>query len=162
MSTAWIGLGGNQGDPSGHLARACAELDALPATRLVARSRIYRSPPWGPVPQADFLNAVARLDTEFAPVELLRELQAIEAAHGRRRDGKRWGPRPLDLDILLYDDATMDAPELTLPHPRLAERAFVLVPLAELAPALDVPGRGTAAELAAHADAEGVVPVEAA
>jgi len=160
MSTAWIGLGGNENDPSRQLAEACAELDRLPGSRLVMRSRFYRTPPWGPVPQPDYVNAAARVDTGLGPGELLRRLQGIERAHGRRRGGERWGPRPLDLDILLYDAAEMETPDLTLPHPRMAERAFVLVPLAEIAPDLPVPGRGRVGELAARADAAGVDPVE--
>lgn len=159
MTTAWIGLGSNLGDPRGAIERAFTELDALPASSLRERSRLYRSRPWGPVAQPDFLNAVAALDTGLAPEELLDELLGIEKRHGRER-GERWGPRTLDLDLLLYGEETISTPRLQVPHPRLAERAFVLVPLAELAPELEVPGEGTVAELLARVDADGVVALE--
>jgi 2-amino-4-hydroxy-6-hydroxymethyldihydropteridine diphosphokinase len=120
---------------------AFAALARLPSTRLMARSSLYRTAPVGKLDQPDFVNAVARLETALAPEALLQALLAIEGSQGRVR-GERNAPRTLDLDLLLYDDLVLDRPGLTLPHPRLHERAFVLVPLAELDPALRVPGRG--------------------
>ena len=137
---AFIGLGSNLGDRAGELERALLELAALPSTRLVARSSLYASAPLD-APGGEYVNAVARVLTALAPIELLRGLQSIELRHGRTRPFRN-APRRLDLDLLLYNDATIATAELTLPHPRLHERAFVLVPLAELAPGLDVPGQG--------------------
>ncbi len=135
-------------------------MEGLPATRVVSYSRLYRTPPWGPVTsQPDYANAVAEVETELAPGVLLSALQAMEIAHGRVRR-KRWGARTLDLDLLLYDELTMSTTELTLPHPRLTERAFVLVPLAALAPRLQVPGAGTVAELLARVNVAGIAPWE--
>jgi 2-amino-4-hydroxy-6-hydroxymethyldihydropteridine diphosphokinase len=145
--TAYVGLGANLDSPASQVRRALDELAALPHTRLVARSPLYRSPPLGPPDQPDYINAVAGLETALAPLALLAELHRIEAAHGRRRDGTRWGPRSLDLDILIYDGLVLATPELTLPHPGLHERAFVLYPLHDIAPALHIPGRGTVREL---------------
>ena len=154
---AYIGLGGNLGDVSAALASAFVALDALPHTRLLARSSIYRSPPWGMTDQPAFLNAVAALDTALEPAALLAELLRIERAAGRERIGAlRWGPRTLDLDLLLYADAVIDQPGLRVPHPHLHERAFVLLPLAEIAPDAIVPGRGRVADLVVPVDADGI------
>ncbi len=147
MSLAWIGLGANLGRPEQTLQQALIALQALPQTRLAAVSPAYWTAPWGQLDQPEFLNAVACLQTELAPLDLLRALLAIESGLGRKRDGERWGPRELDLDLLLVDGQEIEEPELTLPHPRLHQRAFVLVPLADLAPELDIPGHGTVAEL---------------
>ncbi len=147
MSQAWVGLGANLGRPQQTLEQALLALQSLPQTRLVAASPAYWTPPWGEPDQPEFLNAVACLETAQAPLDLLRLLLAVETGLGRRRDGARWGPRELDLDLLLFDAETRTEPELTLPHPRLHERAFVLVPLADLAPDLDIPGHGRVAEL---------------
>ena len=137
MSKAYIGLGSNLEDPLAQLRRATAALAALPDTTLVAASSVYRSSPVGPDGQPDYLNAAARLDTALEPLTLLRALQAIEDAQGRVR-GERWGARTLDLDLLLYDDLILDSNELTLPHPRIAERDFVLYPLAEISDTRDL------------------------
>jgi 2-amino-4-hydroxy-6-hydroxymethyldihydropteridine diphosphokinase len=154
---AYIGLGGNLGDVSAMLESAFAALDALPNTRLTARSSIYRSPAWGMTDQPAFLNAVAALDTALDQDALLAELLRIERAAGRERVGAmRWGPRTLDLDLLLYADAVIDQPGLRVPHPHLHERAFVLLPLVEIAPDAIVPGRGRVADLAAVVDADGI------
>jgi 2-amino-4-hydroxy-6-hydroxymethyldihydropteridine diphosphokinase len=154
---AYIGLGGNLGDVSATLASAFAALDALPQTRLATHSSIYRSPAWGMTDQPAFLNAVAALDTELEPASLLAELLRIERAAGRERIGAmRWGPRTLDLDLLLYADAVIDQPGLHVPHPHLHERAFVLLPLAEIASDAIVPGRGYVADLASAVDADGI------
>ena len=141
--TAYLGLGANLQDPAAQVRRALDELASLPQTRLLARSPLYKSPPLGPAGQPDYINAVAVLATHLDPFALLTELRAIELRHGRQRDGSRWGPRTLDLDILLYGDRVLDTPELTLPHPGLHERAFVLYPLSDVAPELEVPGRGS-------------------
>ncbi|HEU4459361.1 MAG TPA: 2-amino-4-hydroxy-6-hydroxymethyldihydropteridine diphosphokinase [Methylibium sp.] len=137
---AYVGLGANLGDALAALRAAVAALDALPATRRVALSSLYRSAPIdssGP----DYLNAVAALDTALAPHELLAALQAIELEHGRERPYRN-APRTLDLDLLLHGDARLGESALTLPHPRLHERAFVLAPLAEIAPGLELPAHG--------------------
>jgi 2-amino-4-hydroxy-6-hydroxymethyldihydropteridine diphosphokinase len=145
LMRAFIGLGANLGDAHGALDAAFVALAALPGTTLRAASSIYRSAPIdssGP----DYLNAVIALDTTLSPHALLAELQRIERAHGRERPYRN-APRTLDLDLLLHGDRRIDTPALTLPHPRMHERAFVLLPLAELAPAIAIPGRGTAVEL---------------
>ncbi len=131
MARAAIGIGSNLGDPPREVRRAFDELDALGT--LVARSHLYASKPWGNPAQPDFCNAVALIETKLAPHELLRELKAIERKFGRV-PGERWGPRVIDLDILTYDDETVIEPELHIPHPRLYQRAFALVPLAEIDP----------------------------
>ncbi|MEO1202355.1 MAG: 2-amino-4-hydroxy-6-hydroxymethyldihydropteridine diphosphokinase, partial [Pseudomonadota bacterium] len=117
-------------------------LDALPGTRLIAQSGLYRSAPFGGVEQADFINAAAALLTKLDAPDLLLELKAIERARGREPGGVRWGPRVLDLDLLVYASVEIDEPDLKLPHPGIAERNFVLLPLSELAPDLHVPGLG--------------------
>ena len=144
---AYIGIGGNLDDPLLQMRRAFRALHELPASRCVACSPLYRSAPvGGPSGQPDYLNAAAALDTTLAPDELLTALQAIETAQGRTRT-VRWGPRTLDLDLLLYDRLVLDEPRLTLPHPRLHERAFVLYPLYDIAPALEIPGHGLLTDL---------------
>lgn len=144
MSLAYVGIGSNLGQPREQVLRAFDELAALPATRLVARSSLYRSAPVGYAPQPDFVNAVAALETGLAPKELLAELQALEAGHGRARSFAN-APRTLDLDLLLYDERVSGQAQLVLPHPRMHERAFVLRPLVEIAPQAVIPGRGAAA-----------------
>jgi 2-amino-4-hydroxy-6-hydroxymethyldihydropteridine diphosphokinase len=145
MHLAYVGLGANLGDARTALEAALQALEALPDTHVLRRSSLYRSAPVdssGP----DYLNAVAELRTGFAPLELLHALQAIEQDHGRERPYRN-APRTLDLDLLLHGDLRLDTPELTLPHPRAHQRAFVLLPLAELAPALQIPGQGRVADL---------------
>ncbi|WP_295646518.1 2-amino-4-hydroxy-6-hydroxymethyldihydropteridine diphosphokinase [uncultured Methylibium sp.] len=137
---AYVGLGANLGDARAALRASVQALAALPGTQLVALSSLYRTAPIdssGP----DYLNAVAAIDTGIDPPALLLALQAIEQAHGRERPYRN-APRTLDLDLLLHGDAVLDTPTLTLPHPRIAQRAFVLQPLAELAPDLLLPGHG--------------------
>jgi 2-amino-4-hydroxy-6-hydroxymethyldihydropteridine diphosphokinase len=134
---AYIGLGSNLGDPEARLAAATAALGRLPHSTLEAVSRIYRTAPVGLLEQPDYLNAVARLRTTLSPRDLLEALLAIEQAQGRMR-GTPNGPRTLDLDLLLYGDARIDEHDLMVPHPRMTERAFVMVPLAELAPGLSL------------------------
>ena len=148
MTAAYIGLGSNMEDPRGQVQTAMDELDALPQSRLTGRSSLYRSAPLGPQDQPDFINAVAKLETRLEPADLLARIQGIEQRHGRRRD-RRWGPRTLDLDLLLYGDMTIDQPGLTVPHPGIAARNFVLRPLIEIDPAVVIPGRGLARDLLA-------------
>jgi 2-amino-4-hydroxy-6-hydroxymethyldihydropteridine diphosphokinase len=157
---AWVGLGSNLGDPPAQLRSALADLGSLPGTRLLRHSGFYRSAPWGNTAQPPFVNAVAELATTLPPRALLDALLAIERAHGRRRDGTRWGPRTLDLDLLLHDAGVVREEGLTLPHPYLGERAFVLVPLAELEPSLAIPGAGSVADLLARFDAGSCVALE--
>ena len=158
---AFVALGSNLGRPVVQLQRALVELDQLPDTRLVRASTFYRSPPLGPSPQPDYVNAVAHLATGLAPLDLLSALQGIERAHGRVPQTRRWMPRPLDLDLLLYDDRQMQEPLLTVPHPGMAERDFVLVPLAELDPSLTVPGLGPIGALLERCPKGGLVPIGA-
>ena len=141
--TAYVGLGANLDDPVQHVRRAGEGLSSLPSTRVLALSPLYRSAPLGPRDQPDYINAVAALSTGLSALELLAALREVEARHGRRRDGTRWGPRTLDLDILVYGDLTLQSPALTLPHPALHERGFVLYPLYDVAPDLEIPGRGS-------------------
>ena len=157
---ACVGLGGNMGDVPAALRAALAALDALPGSRLLRASRFYRTPAWGVEAQPDFINAAAVVDTTLAPRALLAALLDIERAHGRERadDGSRWGPRTLDLDLLLYGGEVIDAPGLVVPHPQLHVRAFVLVPLAEIAPDAEVPGRGRVDALLEAVDTGGIVP----
>lgn len=134
MAEAFIALGGNVGDVRATFDRAIARLGEDGAVQLTARSSDYRTPPWGVTDQRAFINAVVAVSTPLSPHALLARMQACEAALGRDRTHEsRWGPRPIDLDLLAYDDVTLHDPDLTLPHPRLFERAFVLVPLAEIA-----------------------------
>jgi 2-amino-4-hydroxy-6-hydroxymethyldihydropteridine diphosphokinase len=153
MADAYVGLGANLGDPRAQLEAAIVALATSPGVIVRAISSAYESDPVGPVSdQPPFLNAVARVETTLTPVALLRVLLGIEDTLGRTR-AVRFGPRTCDLDLLLYDDAVLDEPDLVLPHPRLAERRFVLEPLAELAPGLVLPdGRRVADLLAAVAD----------
>ena len=148
MSLAYVGVGSNLDGPQRHVAEALGELDAIPGTRTVKRSSLYRSAPVGYAAQPEFVNAVAALETMLDPETLLGELQAIEARHGRRRSFLN-APRSLDLDLLLYGEAEQRTARLTLPHPRMHERAFVLKPLVELEPAIVIPGRGRAQDLLA-------------
>lgn len=138
----FIGLGSNLSDPPGHIRSARRAINAVGGIREVAFSSLYTSPPMGPPGQPDYVNAVMAVETTLSPAELLRTLQSIESEHGRIRDGERWGPRTLDLDILLYGQEVFNSPELTVPHVGLTERAFVLYPLSEIAPDIVVPGKG--------------------
>lgn len=157
MTRAFVALGGNLGDTRAYLRAALDRLANLPDSRLLARSRFYRTPPWGLREQPAFLNAAAMLDTALAPHALLDALLDIELAAGRVRKGERWGPRTLDLDLLHMDGVALHDERLTLPHPRIAERAFVLLPLAELAPDLELPGQGRVDALLAAVDTAGCI-----
>ena len=147
VEDAFIGLGSNLGDRLAELDRAFGEIARIAATTLVARSSCYESAPID-APGDDYLNAVAHVRTSLTPLDLLHALQAIEQVHGRARPFPR-APRTLDLDLLVFGARSMHTPELELPHPRLAERAFALVPLAEVAPGLDIPGCGRVQSLLA-------------
>ena len=157
MTLAAIGLGANLGDAAATLREAIAELARLPRTELLRASRLYRTPAWGVTEQPDFINAVALVETTLPPRDLLDALLAIERSFGRTRlDGERWGPRTLDLDLLLHGDATIDEPGLRVPHPHLHERAFALLPLAEIAPESEIPGIGMVGKLAASMAVDGI------
>ncbi len=138
MQPVFIGIGSNLKDPLHQVQTAIAELVQLSKTIFITSSSFYRTKPLGPTDQPDFINAVIALETELTPLELLDALQAIELQHGRVRD-RRWGPRTLDLDLLLYDQLTLQSERLTLPHSGLKNRIFVLQPLAEIAPELMLP-----------------------
>lgn len=156
MIDAFIGLGGNQGDVPAAFAAAVAALAALPQTRVVRVSSNYLTPAWGNTEQPDFINAAAHVQTGLAAGALLDALLDIERQQGRVRNGERWGPRSLDLDLLLYGDQCSEQPGLRLPHPELHRRAFVLVPLAQIAPDIIVPGRGTVRDLLAGVDTDAI------
>jgi 2-amino-4-hydroxy-6-hydroxymethyldihydropteridine diphosphokinase len=156
MPEAYVGLGANLGDPPRQIEWALQRIALLPGTELVARSPLYRSAPLGPADQPHYCNAACLLRTALEPLALLQALQAIEAAAGRQRD-RHWGPRTLDLDLLHIPGVAVDSPQLCLPHPQLHQRSFVLQPLRDIAPALEIPGHGAIGILAAR-----VVDVEIA
>ncbi len=140
--SAYVGLGSNLNGPVQQLETAFDLLDSIADTQLVRRSSLYRSAPFGGIEQPDFVNAVAALLTRLSAPQLLGELQRIETERGRERGDLQWGPRVLDLDLLVYAEHTMDEPTLKLPHPGIGERNFVLLPLREIAPGLSIPGLG--------------------
>jgi 2-amino-4-hydroxy-6-hydroxymethyldihydropteridine diphosphokinase len=155
MARAFVGLGSNLGDREGTLRAAVGRLRALPQTKVIARSTLRNTEPVGYLDQPRFLNGAVELETELPPRRLLESLLDIERAFGRdRRTAPPRGPRTLDLDLLLYGDAQIAEPGLELPHPRLHERAFVLEPLVELDPALEVPAKGTVQSLLARLELE--------
>lgn len=143
---AYIGLGSNLDDPVMQLRKALDELARMPGSSLLRHSSFYQTPPWGTVEQPDFVNAVARIRTVLRPGELLDELLGIERRGGRVRGGEQWGPRLIDLDLLIHGDSRIDSDGLCVPHPRMLERAFVLVPLAELDASLRLPEHGRIAD----------------
>jgi 2-amino-4-hydroxy-6-hydroxymethyldihydropteridine diphosphokinase len=153
---AYIGVGSNLHEPRSQVLQAFAKLAELAGTRVVLTSPIYRSRPFGPVQQPDFANAVVGLLTQLEPLELLSGLQAIESAQGRPKDRERWGPRVIDLDLLIYGQQRRADPDLTIPHPGIVERNFVLYPLADIAPDLHIPGLGRVSELKGRVSAEGL------
>lgn len=146
LESAYVALGSNLDDPKRQIETAFDLLANLPDTRLIARSSLYRSAPFGPVEQPEFVNAVVGLQTSLGASALLEHLQAIETSQGRVRK-QRWGPRTLDLDLLVYGAQVIDESRLTVPHPGIAERNFVLLPLREIAPELVVPGLGPVADI---------------
>jgi len=157
VTGVFVGLGSNQGESFWLLERAQIALGGLAHTALVRRSSYYRTAPVGDPDQPDFLNAVVELETGLDPLALLGAMQGIENALGRMREtGRRWGPRTIDLDLLLFGQQVVCEQNLNVPHPRMGERAFVLEPLAELAPGLEIPGLGRLAEVRARLDRSGV------
>ena len=156
MSEAFLGFGGNIGDARKIVDEAVRDFCDGVAVRLIARSSDYRTSPWGVIDQPPFINLCLRVETALSPRALLQRALSVEANLGRDRGREqRWGPRPIDIDILAYDDLVVDEPGLRLPHPRLAERAFVLAPLNEIAPDLEICGE-TVRELAARVDQAGI------
>ncbi|MGK2915406.1 MAG: 2-amino-4-hydroxy-6-hydroxymethyldihydropteridine diphosphokinase [Porticoccaceae bacterium] len=156
IATAYIGLGSNLDNPAQQLRSAIAAIAQLADCELTATAHWYQSAAVGPGVQPDYINTVIVIATSLSPLHLLQRLQAIEADHGRERT-VRWGPRSLDLDLLLYDNYRLDTPELTLPHPRLSERNFVLFPLADIAPTLLLPNGISVLELLANCPSNGIV-----
>lgn len=153
---AYVGIGSNLDDPLAKVRSAFGSLRRLQDTRLVRTSSIYRTAPVGPVPQPDFYNAAAGLLTQLEPRALLRVLKELELQLGREASNMRWGPRQIDFDILVYGSSIISEEHLTVPHPGLLQRAFALVPLADIAPDLRVPGAGRVADLAAKCDRSGL------
>lgn len=160
MQQAFIALGSNLQQPEQQILKAFSEIKSLPKTRLVKQSSLYRTAPVGYDNQPDFINAVVQVDTDLTPRELLRALLAIETKHGRERPFPN-APRVLDLDLLLYSNMVMTTDELTLPHPRMHERGFVLLPLAEIAPTLQLTRYGKVKELAKNHMSSGVEKISA-
>ena len=156
---AYIGIGSNLEDPMRQVQTAIRELRSLPRSRVIKVSPLYRTPPMGPPDQPPYVNAAVKLTTRLAPLALLDALLDIERGHGRVRKGRKWGPRTLDLDLLVYGERIMDEPRLTLPHPGIAERAFVLVPLHDIEPELEVPGIGTVSALHERCDTGEIHPL---
>jgi len=160
-TVAYIGIGSNLSGPEEQVRRAFRELGHIRESRLRGCSPLYRTQPVGPKDQPDYVNAAACLETRLSARELLDELHGIERRQGRVRDGSRWGPRTLDLDLLLFGGASIDEPGLRVPHPEIANRPFVLVPLADVAPAdLSIPSRGTLADLLARGARTGIVRLD--
>ena len=158
---AFVGLGGNIGDVETTLTEALWSIDSLPQTSIRAQSKFYRSPPWGRTDQADFINAVVELQTRLAPRVLLNYLLEVEMRFGRdRSEGEKWGPRELDLDLLTFGEEVIDEPGMHLPHPHLHERAFVLVPLAEIAADLQIPGLGQVSDLLTSIEVVGIEAID--
>ncbi|MCF8003984.1 MAG: 2-amino-4-hydroxy-6-hydroxymethyldihydropteridine diphosphokinase [Chromatiaceae bacterium] len=150
VPAVYLGLGANLSDPRRQVEQALLQLQTLPRSEVTAVSSLYRTLPVGPADQPDFINAVVQLDTQLEPLVLLAALQQIECQHGRIRNGQRWGPRTLDLDILLIGEQVLALPQLCVPHPQMHCRAFVLGPLAEIAPpGLEIPGQGRLDDLLA-------------
>ena len=153
---AWLGLGSNLQQPVEQLKQALLKLSSLDQVEILATSSFYRTPPWGDEQQEDFINAVVKVETSLGPDALLRGVQAIETAMGRQRSERRWGPRVIDIDLLLYGDLRYRSDDLELPHPRMHERAFVLVPLCELDNTLEIPARGVVKKLLQEVDCSGI------
>ena len=163
LTNACVGIGANLGRPQDAVRLAMHALEELPGTRVLATSRLYRTAAWGRLDQPDYINAAVLLQTGLGPQALLKHLLDIERKAGRKRGAEiasmRWGPRILDLDLLLYGERTINEVGLRVPHPYLHERAFALVPLAEIAPDASFPGHGTVADALGHVDVGGVEEV---
>lgn len=159
---AWIGLGANLQQPLVQLQEAIRRIASAADIEILSTSSFYRTPPWGDKQQDDFINAVVLLETALQPLDLLHQLQAIENDMGRVRKGRQWGPRLIDIDILLYEQLEIDSEELTVPHPHMHERAFVLLPIAELDPTIEIPGKGGVDALLRAVDQSGIELIDAA
>lgn len=157
---AYVGLGSNLDNPVKQVQRALIALQNLPHSRCIAHSILYISEPMGLVDQPDYINAVAALDTRLLPLSLLQALQQIEAQQGRVRTSQKWGPRSLDLDLLLYGDMKLSSEVLTLPHPGISLRNFVLYPLMEIAPELSIPHMGSVKQLVENSSDKGLRRLE--
>jgi 2-amino-4-hydroxy-6-hydroxymethyldihydropteridine diphosphokinase len=157
---AYVAIGSNLDDPPAQVCTALESLSRLPGCRLIAQSRLYRTRPLGPQDQPEFVNAAAGLLTKLGPRDLFDALKGIEAAQGRAHPVVRWGPRRIDLDLLLHADARIDDPDLKIPHHGLTERNFVLYPLRDIAPDLLVHGHGRIRELAARAGSDGLALIQ--
>jgi len=153
---AWLGLGANLHQPEKQLDAALGRLEQTADISVLRVSHYYRTPPWGNEQQDDFINAVAQVETSLEPLPLLRCLQSIESEMGRTRDTGRWGPRVIDIDLLLIDGHSIQSAELEIPHPRMHERAFVLLPLYELDPGLEIPGHGSIEDLLSKLSCDGI------
>jgi len=157
----WLGLGSNLQQPVAQLLQALKRLSDTTGLEILRTSSFYRTPPWGDEQQDDFINAVVQIETSLEPIPLLRVLQSIENVMGRQRSGgRRWGPRLIDIDLLLYGKQQFQSAELEVPHPRMFERAFVLKPLSELDANLEIPGHGLVGELLQDLDCSGIVKVK--
>jgi 2-amino-4-hydroxy-6-hydroxymethyldihydropteridine diphosphokinase len=155
---AWIGLGSNLQNPEQQLTQALTELNNAALLSVIAHSALYRTPPMGPADQPDYINAVAMVETTLPPESMLDTLQAIESQHGRIRDGEQWGPRTLDLDLLLYADLSISSERLTVPHPGIGLRNFVLYPMREISPTMDIPGLGPISDVIQQLDQDPPTP----
>jgi 2-amino-4-hydroxy-6-hydroxymethyldihydropteridine diphosphokinase len=153
---SWLGLGSNMQQPARQIQEALNRLGGADGIEILGTSSFYRTTPWGDEQQDDFINAVVQIETSLDPVSLLSVLQSIENAMGRQRSVRRWGPRKIDIDLLLYGARRYHSVELEIPHPRMHERAFVLVPLAEMNAELEIPGRGKVNRLLQRLDCSGV------
>jgi len=160
MVCAYIGLGSNLDDPESHISRALTDLQELPQTQQRAHSSLYKTSPVGPQDQGEFINAVSCIETDLTAPELLQSLQEIENKHGRMRTGEQWGPRKLDLDLLLYGDEVIELPDLVVPHPQMHHRCFVLLPLIEIAPEIIIPLLGDATAFLDNVDCRGVRKIQ--
>ncbi len=152
MTRVYIGLGSNLDNPKSQISRAINALEKLPETELLRCSSLYRSKPVGPKDQPDYINAVVILDTALSALTLLNHMQAIEDQQGRVRGSERWGPRTLDLDLLMYGDERINDKHLTVPHQEMHKRNFVLYPLHEISPGIAIPGHGPVEKLIEHMD----------
>lgn len=161
MTIAYIGLGSNLGDPKQQLSSAIDALRSVPMTKLLVCSSFYQSKPLGPQGQPDYINAVVKLETQLEALTLLQHMQTIESQHGRTREGERWGPRTLDLDLLVFGEEQINVENLTVPHPEIRNRNFVLQPLVEISPDLSIPGLGLAKDLLARLTGAGLEKIVA-
>jgi 2-amino-4-hydroxy-6-hydroxymethyldihydropteridine diphosphokinase len=153
---AWLGLGSNLDGPTAQLQLAHQHLNETTDIEVLRVSSLYRTTPWGDEEQGDFVNAVVQIKTSLSPLALLHVLQSIEDEMGRQRNDRRWGPRVIDIDLLLHGESVVQSAELELPHARMHERAFVLLPIAELEPNLEIPGRGVIADVLTELDCSGI------